>query len=211
MQLFLSFIRNPIYYEEFKGFEIKKFFFLLFFYFVLMIPIGLILFFLLNILNINHKVADLSFQEKILYGILISPIVEELLFRLILVFNKKNLVILILTTSSLMVYFVIKVDILKTLIFFLLIGSFIILYKYEDKCKSYFQSNFKVFFFLISGLFAFLHIINFHGISMSNLLYLPLFVIPQFILGLILGYIRIIYGLQYSIFFHIIVNCTIII
>ena len=153
----------------------------------------------------------MSLQEKIFYGILLSPIIEELLFRLILVFNKKNLFILLLTALIMLVFFVIKGVILKIIPFFLLIVCLIIVIKYEEKCKSYFQTYFKMLFYLFAGIFAFLHFFNFLGISSSNLLYLPLFVLPQFILGLILGYIRITYGLQYSIVFHAMVNCFIII
>ena len=82
-----------------------------------MIPIGLILFFLLKVVNITHKANDLSLYDKILYGILLSPIIEEILFRLILVFNRKNLIILILTTLVLLVYFIIKGDVMKIAFF----------------------------------------------------------------------------------------------
>jgi hypothetical protein len=211
VQSFLSFIRDPIYNEKIKEFEMKKFLFLLFFYFVLMIPTGLVLFFLMEIINLTHKAINLSLKEKILYGILLSPIIEEILFRLILVFNKRNIFILILAALGLLVNFATKGAIVKTVLFVLLIVCLIIVYKYEDKCKSYFQTNFKMFFFLIAGLFAFLHFFNFLDISLYDFFYLPLFVIPQFILGIILGYIRITYGFKYSVFFHAMVNCFIII
>jgi uncharacterized protein len=211
MELFLLFVRNPTYNEVFKECRIKNFLILLLFYFVTTIPIGLLLFFLLKFLNLTHKAVDLSFQEKILYGILLSPIIEEILFRLILVFNRKNLLILKLTIFSLLIFFVIKESIVKVIFFFLLLFLLIFVYAYKDRCQYFFRKNFRIFFFLITGLFAFLHLFNFLGISLSNSFYLLLFIIPQFILGLLLGYIRITYGIQYSIIFHVLVNCFIII
>jgi hypothetical protein len=209
MENFLIFIRNPVYNESYYGFNIRNFLSLLFMYFVVMIPLGLVFFFLLKVLNLEHKAIHLNFQEKLLYGILLAPIVEELLFRLILVFNKKNLIVLIFTTFALLVNFTLREEVVKIALFLLLAVNLIIVYKYENQCKVYFIRNFKVLFFLIAGLFAFLHFFNFLGISRSNFLFLPLLVIPQFILGLILGYIRITYGLVYSIFFHVLINCLI--
>jgi membrane protease YdiL (CAAX protease family) len=211
MQYFLSFIKDPTYNEKIKKFNVRIFLSLLFIYFAAIIPIGSILFFIFKTFNIDHKAIDLSFQEKILHGILLAPIVEELLFRLILVFNKKNLTILIFTTFIMLGFFIIKENILKMAIFFLLILTFVFIYKYINQCRSYFIMYYKLFFFLIAGLFAFLHFFNFIGISVSNLIFLPILVIPQFILGLLLGYIRISYGLIYSIFFHMLINCFVLV
>jgi hypothetical protein len=211
MQNFLIFIRNPVYNESYKRFNIKNFLSLLFIYIVFMIPLGLVFYFLFKVLNLEHKAIHLNFQEKLLYGILLAPIIEELLFRLLLVFNKKNLVILIITTFALLVYFIIGENILKTVLFLLLGVILMIVFKYHDQCKVYFIRNFKLSFFLIAVIFAFLHFFNFLGVSPSNFLFLPLFIIPQVILGLILGYIRITYGLVYSIFFHVLVNSFVLI
>ena len=211
MEYFFSFLRNPTYNETVEKFNLKNFLSLFFLYFIISIPVGAILLFLFNALNFDHKAMNLSIHEKIIYGILISPVIEEFLFRLILVFNKKNLIILINTVAILLIIFIIKGDIIKEALFLFLLIIFLTIYLNTDKCSHFFRNYFKSFFFLIAALFALLHLFNFMGISESNLIFMPLFVIPQFVLGLVLGYIRITYGLLYAILFHLLVNCVVII
>lgn len=67
-----------------------------------------------------------------------------------------------------------------------------------------FNQHFKTVFWLFTIVFAAIHLTNF-GASIP--IYLaPLMVLPQFILGLMLGYIRVGWGFWYSVLFHAVHN-----
>ena len=62
-------------------------------------------------------------------------------------------------------------------------------------------SVFKIAFYIITTIFAYVHIFNFE-INDNVLLFSPLLVAPQFIIGLIFGFIRIRFGLIWAIGMH---------
>ena len=64
---------------------------------------------------------------------------------------------------------------------------------------------FKTAFYVIGIIFAYVHIFNFE-ITTNVLLFSPLLVAPQFFIGLIFGFIRIRFGLIWSILLHSIYN-----
>lgn len=64
---------------------------------------------------------------------------------------------------------------------------------------------FKIAFYTIGVIFAYVHIFNFE-ITTNVLLFSPLLVAPQFFIGLIFGFIRIRFGLIWSILLHSIYN-----
>lgn len=64
---------------------------------------------------------------------------------------------------------------------------------------------FKIAFYVIGIIFAYVHIFNFE-ITINVILFSPLLVAPQFFVGLIFGFIRIRFGLIWSIFLHSIYN-----
>jgi hypothetical protein len=64
---------------------------------------------------------------------------------------------------------------------------------------------FKIAFYVIGIIFACVHIFNFE-ITINVILFSPLLVAPQFFIGLIFGFIRIRFGLIWSIFLHSIYN-----
>jgi membrane protease YdiL (CAAX protease family) len=61
--------------------------------------------------------------------------------------------------------------------------------------------SFKIAFYIFTFLFGFVHISNFE-ITTNVLLLAPLLVLPQIILGGYLGYIRVRFGLQWSMLLH---------
>ena len=66
--------------------------------------------------------------------------------------------------------------------------------------------NYRIYFYLISSLFALVHISNFKPLN-YNLIYLyPIYVLPQFVVAISLGYIRNKCGLQYSLLLHSLIN-----
>jgi membrane protease YdiL (CAAX protease family) len=205
------YLKNPVYREEYKKLTILEFLSYIIFYVLAIIPIGIVLFLISNGIGLENRQSSLTLQEKIFYGIIFAPVVEEILFRLILRFNKKNLVILIVSTFTLLILFIFKKDLIKILVYsFLTIGiSFCMIY--FKPCKNFLTKYFNICFYVIAGLFGILHIYNYLGINISNLFLSPLFAIPQFILGLILGYIRINNGFFYAVLFHLLMNLSLLI
>jgi len=128
--------------------------------------------------------------------------------RLLLVFNRRNMAIFIACCAVFFVYFFIKSS-PKFLIFSLLTAVFSIVYLYHDKCGTFLNTFYQLFFYFIAALFGLMHIFNFTGINWNNLIFTPLLVLPQIFLGLILGYLRVTYGFIYGVLFHAIVNISI--
>jgi len=209
MQEIFLFLKQPSYNEDFRKFDIKIFLSLALIYFISVIPIGIILFFVSKLLDYQHKISFLTFEEKILYVLLLAPIIEEVFFRLIYIFTRRNLIILIVTTLGLLMFYIIKKNLISIILFSSLTLIYLIGFFYFQKYKDFFICHFKFWFYFIAVIFAILHIFNFFGITISNIIFAPLFVIPQLILGIILGYIRVTYGFIYTVFFHMVINSTI--
>lgn len=117
----------------------------------------------------------------ILFGSLILPFIEELIFRLYLRL-KENYP-------------------LKLLIFLIsLIGL-----KSKEQVNIYietkWQNYYKVIFYLSALIFGFVHIANYEY-SFMLLLFSPIIIAPQFLLGLFIGYLRVKYGLLWGFFLH---------
>jgi len=208
MSEFLSYIRSPFYNEKFKKFEPSDFFSLIALYFFVMIPIGIMLFVLSKLLGIEPKILNLPFQDKILFGMFCAPLIEETLFRLILVFNKKNLIFLITTIAAMSIVFIINGRIIMATLFPILLICLSICYLNLSQSKIVLIKNFKIVFYMAAITFAFLHIFNFNGISIRNFVFVLFLVIPQLLTGFILGYLRITYGFIYAVLFHFTVNLT---
>jgi len=211
MLYFFSYLKKPVYIEEYKKLKFLEFLSYIFIYTLAIIPIGFILFLVSNGIGLENRQSTLSFQEKIFYGILFAPIVEEILFRLILRFNKKNLLIFITSSFALFIIFLIKKELVKILVFSSLTIAFSLCTIYFKTCKDFLIKYFHIWFYITAGLFGVLHIYNYMGINISNLFLSPLFAIPQFILGILLGFIRINNGFFYAVLFHLLMNLSLLI
>lgn len=81
------------------------------------------------------------------------------------------------------------------------------------KARAYIRKRWKryypVFFYLSAIIFAYVHLLNFE-ISTATLLLSPFLVLPQFLIGLSLGYMRVKFGLLWGIFKHSIYNVVLI-
>ena len=63
------------------------------------------------------------------------------------------------------------------------------------------KKYFRIAFYIIAVLFGYMHIYNF-PITPQVLLFSPILVLPQIVLGLVFGYIRVRFGLIYSMLLH---------
>ncbi len=150
---------------------------------------------------------------KVFYVALFVPALEELIFRLplrvkasFISFSFGMLLYPIFGFS----YTHFDINSLRpylAVIFFLMLIP-LILYWVLKKIDivSTINKNYKIYFYLVSSLFALVHISNFKPLN-YNLIYLyPIYVLPQFVMAVSLGYIRNKCGLQYSLLLHSLIN-----
>ena len=209
MNDFFKFLSRPNFSGEFRKPSIADLFLPFILYLVFAIPLGVVLFIISGLLEVSPKLLQLNLQERIIYGILLTPLIEEIFFRLIYVFKKKNLYIVIFSSLCLITVFIIRSEFHKVYLF-LSIFFFVVLLLLSFKTSSaFFENHFKLFFYALAVLFAVLHIFNFSGIDSVKHLLIIFLVIPQFVLGIILGYLRINYGFLYAVGFHTIINLSI--
>jgi hypothetical protein len=205
---FLRFLLNPSFNGEFRKPSGADLFLPFVVYLLFVIPLGVLLFIISGLLEVSPKLLQLNTHERIVYGILLTPLIEEIFFRLIYVFTKRNIGIIIFSSFCLIVVFVTRSEFHKAYLFLSLFLFFTILLLFYQKSSSFFENHFRFFFYAIAAIFAVLHIFNFTGINSVKHILIIFFVIPQLILGIILGYLRITYGFIYAVSFHTIVNLS---
>ncbi|MBV6644932.1 MAG: CPBP family intramembrane metalloprotease [Cyclobacteriaceae bacterium] len=142
---------------------------------------------------------------------LFSPIIEEMGFRYHL--SNRNVNSLILSISFLipiviLFFFKVVFDFEGSIVFKLILTIVIALISYFGFTKRFAGSELKnsstsLHLIAMSFVFAIVHI---NSIKNELILDQLLFVVPLFFLGLVLGLIRIKYGIQYAILAHILYN-----
>ncbi|MGP2570741.1 CPBP family glutamic-type intramembrane protease [Ornithobacterium rhinotracheale] len=162
----------------------------------------------------NSRFNNLS-PFLLLFLSLIAAITEEYAFRGLFILKKRN----IFLSFSILSYYIFNSFVFKTSNFdtsnhFILRitlsllsgGFFLYLYSIKENIfLSFWKKHFSFIFYTSSLIFAFAHLKNYHDLNWA----LPVFIIlPKFISALLLGYIRVRYGLIYSIALHSINNAT---
>jgi len=210
MDQLLRFFKDPYYNGEYRKPSFVDLFLPLFVYFILVIPIGVILLVLSEIFDFSMKTLEVQYYQRVVFGLILGPFIEEIFFRLIYVFSKRNLLVIIVISLSLAVTFLIKSEPVKAYMFIAVCFTFSLLLLYFTKASMVINKYFKMFFYGLAIIFAFLHIFNFSGIEPVKYLLVIFIIVPQFILGLLLGYVRLSYGFIYAVGFHMVVNLSII-
>lgn len=144
--------------------------------------------------------------------IFIIPIIEELAFRLHLLPQKKNIrisVIVLIIYLTLALAFtsksILAVSIISALGGIILIGYIVFQKRINDGIKEVWKNKFRSVFYITALVFGCIHIIN-HKLSVTNLIFAPLIVAPQIILGLNAGYLRVKSGFKWGLLLHIVHN-----
>jgi len=163
-----------------------------------------------KIFSIEHSMHTLSLR-LMLIAIFVAPIYEEFLFRLLLRPSTKNYILFVATVFILTIISFLY----GTIIFFsILLGVLLlslVMYFMGDRSRNYIfnKINFKYSFYFSTLFFGLMHLSNFTGNAYIISLFAILLVGPQILLGLILGYIRMRFGLIFSIIFHAVVNLSV--
>lgn len=140
--------------------------------------------------------------------IIVSPVIEEVVFRLPLIFEP---VFIALSLSVIVTALVHKVsnNTFSAIVFLIL---FYLIYKLASINKSkllfFWQRNFKMIFYVFSIAFGLVHIGNYHFTEPWHYFLAPVLVFPQIVIGFILSFTRLYYykGFLICIIFHILLN-----
>jgi hypothetical protein len=149
-----------------------------------------------------------SILKNIFYILLIAPIIEEIIFRLPLNLRKLNLYI------GFSLYYFLRIGVefydgnlhnyyfhVKILV---LVGLWFFIYKIK---LSFLKAHYCLYFYLLVALFAAIHVVNFIDfLPEKYYVFIPLLVMPQFIMGVFAGFVRIKLGFIWSIPLHIGIN-----
>ncbi len=207
MNNIFSFSKKPIYLKSFI--EWKHIYFL---YFVLLLIVlnilgGGISFIIKESFNISHKMVSGNDVFRTIKMLLFAPVSEELIFRLILKENKKYFYV-----SGIMCIFLIIISIYTQYTAFLYSSSILIIIfllyitQYKLKRNIYSIKNYKYLYWGSIIIFSLAHGVNYIFPNRLTILLTPLIVLPQFLGGIVLSYLRVKFGIKYSIIFHFFVN-----
>ena len=173
--------------------------------------------------SIPHKLnelQDISWWKLLLLAVITQPFLEELFFRFPLKYSRA-LLLLICTMIGMITYLVLSkfdlpalpvhMDTRTTLSFFvvLILSIGVIVYTYGErgyeKAKTITTNFFPHLFYAVAVYFAFVHFFNFE-VTGNQWLFTPIMVLPQFIIGLYVGYTRLKYGFLSAVVIHMINN-----
>jgi len=214
----IQYFNNPTYAESNKPLATRSFIIFMFKLTLLIILFGIFHGFIYAFENIPpNTLADFhvsSFQAFLLPALYI-PIIEEVIFRLNLKISLNNLIIFFAFLSGYYLYRILKLENVNhpwivILPFTLMIALIYIKAKKSEEVDQFLSNFWKRYFAIIfhasCWIFAFLHLFNFEEITPTLLFLSPVIVLPQLILAYALGYLRMNYGFQYNVIFHIIYN-----
>ena len=157
-------------------------------------------------------------QKKIkgYYGfflvVILGPLVEELIFRLILVPKRRNIAIFTFVFSFLVLnktYYVNKIDwlLLVSLVMSVLLSFLVFnLLKRNPKIETAIGKRQKIITMVSVVLFGLLHIANIETLHWELALLYPVYALPQMILGYVSSVQRLKLGFVWGLLFHSMIN-----
>lgn len=149
------------------------------------------------------------------FAVLLGPFFEEIAFRLAMRFRLRYIFVggiaFVLYMTQAASYLVEKHS--EQGVFYLYGGAVIFLVLFLTLCVKYqaviarrWVTNFPLVFYVLSFAFALIHIFNFEEFPLRVVLLAPIITLPQFILGIGMGYLRMRFGFWYGCLFHILNN-----
>ena len=205
-----QFIKRPRLHhlrEAFQSQPVQILGYLLLLDFLLMIPLSGFLG-VLGIENMDHKIEDLTDDPLKLAGlaVVMAPLLEEVVFRLPMKFSYSRMMLALGIALSILPALIASeatVGIIAGMILFSVFAYHFINQQKSDRLNqqfgSWWERYFPIPFWGLTTAFALVHLSNFGDFPMHLA---PLLVLPQFVLGAILGYIRTGLGFVYAVLFH---------
>ena len=147
----------------------------------------------------------------LIIGVVILPTIEEIAFRLMMLFKAENLSL----SFAVLVYYIFTKGYFQTYVtdidnfFFIRVtiaiiagfAMYFIVLRHEPKVRKFWELNFKWIYYFSFVLFAWIHIIN-YDLTLEILLLMPVLTLPQLIGGIVYGFVRVKYGFVYSCILH---------
>ena len=200
---FLRYVCSPKLDYTPVAFKWSQFLGLLLSCFLVIIPYALLLEYL-DIEGLDHKLEDMLKNHKLLLvgmAVIAAPIIEETVFRYHLTLSKSTILVSLLVSLLLIgEYWWINGLISGYL---LIIG---VLTHLDRKI------SFKAVYYCSALFFGLIHMSNFSNFDFQSLFYLiPILVFVQFLLGLVMGYLRVVHGFWYAVLFHALYNGSLVI
>ncbi len=183
--------------------------------FVLLIPVVLFFALVYDPENVQHSRMSERFGpwSLLLVGGFILPFIEEVAFRLSLRFKPIYLAL----SLSVISYYILTKLVYGTNISLVdesflprvgaAVGVGLLLYPFftvksiRTRLAAFWARYFAIIYYSTCLLFAWIHITKYE-LNLTNVLLLPILTLPQLLSALIYGYIRISFGFQYPLFFH---------
>jgi hypothetical protein len=208
MRLFLKYLINPHYLKN-ERIQWNLFIQLLLGFFLISIPLGLIIGLLKRISNFTDAEFAYSTIKILFAGIILGPIIEEVLFRFLLKPLLRNVLIFLGFSVLIIIFSIIRSNYIY-LIISSIIGciSFMLVLnrRFLHVAQMFILKRFNFIFYLSCILFGLYHMTNYHTEKFELILVMPFLVIPQMIGGAFIGFVRMKYGIIYAILFHSITN-----
>ena len=168
-------------------------------------------FVLIKVFDITSRIDQMPYYDLLVQGLLIAPVVEELIFRLLLRKGKRNFYIFSITCVVVITLtaYLHHWDSAAIILVILLVGNVLMLLQRNGVIDVYDSGLYRCLYFGSILAFGLVHINNFIFPHPWLWVISPLMVLPQIGLGFILSFIRVKYGIRYSIAFHFIVNMSV--
>ncbi|WAC42184.1 type II CAAX prenyl endopeptidase Rce1 family protein [Pedobacter sp. SL55] len=212
-------VREYTFYDKLKGTGSLLVFNFLFLIFsgvlinTLLIEFGLL---------IDPTVTKKSFtliEQALVFGVLIAPLVEEIISRVWLVYSDFNISIAVSTLVVVLIFKILMSADYHRLIdaplnaFVLLSVGIVIFYSTQFLVKkslevsSFISANIRILATMSGVAFGYLHLYN-YKITLNLLLLSPIVLINYIVGGLLIGYIRIRFSFFYAVLLHIAFNAV---
>ncbi len=208
MNELFAFIKNPR-INNTRKIEWHIFIRLFCLYFLFAFGIGILAAIVSNFIGIHQHEITPSWKVVII-GVILAPIYEEIFFRGLLYFNTRNLIGFSVILSILIAIKIYQEHIVYAIALAVILLSILAIYKYvkPKKAQLFISSHSRLFYYTSALLFGLMHTTNFIGDTTLIILFSFLLTAPQIFMGFINGYMRITFGLRYSILFHFCVNAV---
>ena len=162
----------------------------------------------------EHALDDVSLNAwNVWMIVLLGPLIEELVFRLnlkVTYINTMVLLILLFMGS----FILLENKILQVILLLIIFSAMVWICRGGETAISsinrFYSRHFRWVFYFSCFAFALLHVGNFDGLNDWAYLLAPVLVLPQLIMGFILGFIRMKYSFLAGVILHVTVNslCT---
>jgi len=221
----IAFAKKPVYKFQQQPFNLnlKRFGFILFIDIIFMVvSMGLfsaIAFFGLNEIFKNHKNMEIFNEVPLVLVtflmVFFAPILEELIFRLHLKYRRWVINILlplaIIIISTLLIDTNSSIITIGVILIGLIILTLFIIFnlKITTCLEQVWNKKFNLVFYISTILFALIHITNYE-LSVTVLLLTPILILPQFISGFLIGYLRVKSGFIWGVTLHMVGNAILI-